>query len=149
MHTGDTPSAAPAEGKAAEDTSPSAAPTEQSPSATRDYLANDRTLLAWTRTGIAVIGLGFVVARFGLLIRELAKVGVHGGALPSGASTAFGVALVICGALLLLVALLRYLRVAQAIRQNQVWWSATPGIALTAILMLAAVVLAVYLVLTA
>lgn len=120
-----------------------------SPSATRDYLANDRTLLAWVRTGIAVIGLGFVVARFGLLIRELARVGVGGQALPSSASTAFGITLVIFGALLLLVALLRYLRVAKAIRQNQVWWSATPGIALTGILILAAVVLAVYLALTA
>jgi len=142
---GTAPNTTPLQGETAD----SAAPKEQSSSATRDFLANDRTLLAWTRTGIAVIGLGFVVARFGLLIRELAKVGVSGHAVPSGASTAFGVVLVICGALLLLVALLRYLRVAQAIRQNQVWWSATPGIALSAILMLAAVVLAVYLVLTA
>lgn len=141
MKNSETPKAAPGDQRLADG--------KESSSATRDYLANDRTLLAWVRTGIAVIGLGFVVARFGLLIRELARVGVGGGALPSGASTAFGVVLVICGALLLLVALLRYLRVASAIRHNQVWWSATPGIALTAILMLAAVVLAVYLVFTA
>ena len=36
-----------------------------------DYLANERTYLAWLRTGIATIALGFVVARFGLLIRTL------------------------------------------------------------------------------
>ena len=29
---------------------------------TSDHLANERTFLAWTRTSIAVLGLGFVVA---------------------------------------------------------------------------------------
>ena len=40
-----------------------------------DHLANERTLLAWSRTSIAIIALGFVVARFGLLIRELTRNG--------------------------------------------------------------------------
>jgi putative membrane protein len=35
------------------------------------YLAEDRTFLAWIRTGIALMGFGFVVARFGLFLREL------------------------------------------------------------------------------
>ncbi len=102
---GEPPDTARPLAKADDSATTSATPSEQSPSATRDYLANDRTLLAWVRTGIAVIGLGFVVARFGLLIRELANAGVkHTAALPSGVSTAFGVALVMLGALLLLVA---------------------------------------------
>ena len=36
-----------------------------------DYLANERTFLAWIRTCISIIGLGFVVARFGVWLREL------------------------------------------------------------------------------
>jgi putative membrane protein len=32
----------------------------------RDYLAEERTFLAWIRTGIALMGFGFVVARFGI-----------------------------------------------------------------------------------
>ncbi|MGH2639766.1 MAG: YidH family protein, partial [Rhabdochlamydiaceae bacterium] len=36
-----------------------------------DNLANERTYLAWLRTGITVIALGFVVAKFGLIVREL------------------------------------------------------------------------------
>ena len=33
----------------------------------RDYLAEERTFLAWVRTGISLMGFGFVVARFGIL----------------------------------------------------------------------------------
>ncbi|HEY2892589.1 MAG TPA: DUF202 domain-containing protein [Pirellulales bacterium] len=37
----------------------------------RNYMAAERTLLAWIRTGLAMMGFGFVVARFGLFMREL------------------------------------------------------------------------------
>ena len=36
------------------------------------YLANERTFLAWIRTSIAIISLGFVVAKFSLWLRKLA-----------------------------------------------------------------------------
>ncbi len=36
-----------------------------------DYLAVERTFLAWIRTGLALMGLGFVVARFGLFLQTL------------------------------------------------------------------------------
>ncbi len=36
-----------------------------------DYLAAERTFLAWIRTGLALMGFGFVVARFGLLLESL------------------------------------------------------------------------------
>ncbi len=32
----------------------------------REHLADERIFLAWVRTGIAVMSLGFVVAKFGL-----------------------------------------------------------------------------------
>ena len=37
-------------------------------------LALERTFLAWVRTGLAMMGFGFVVARFGLFLRELEAV---------------------------------------------------------------------------
>ena len=40
----------------------------------RQHLANERTFLSWMRTSIALIGLGFIVARFGLFLREFALV---------------------------------------------------------------------------
>jgi putative membrane protein len=43
-----------------------------SPSRIRDHLANERTFLAWVRTTLGLIGLGFVLARMGLFLRQLA-----------------------------------------------------------------------------
>jgi putative membrane protein len=120
-----------------------------SPSATRDLLANERTLLAWARTSVAIIGLGFVVARFGLLLREFAQAAGGPAVVPNGLSTAFGVALVLCGALLLGLAWLRYRMVTQDILHNRVRWDPRLGMLLTAVLVLAGILLAIYLIITA
>src|SRR3954464_9135232 len=40
----------------------------------RVRFAAERTLLAWIRTGLAMMGFGFVVARFGLFLHEMASV---------------------------------------------------------------------------
>jgi Predicted membrane protein len=64
----------------------------------RIYFAAERTLLAWLRTGLAVIGLGFVVARFGLFLRMLGQ--PHNPASPSPWSLAIGVFFVILGAVM-------------------------------------------------
>jgi len=37
-----------------------------------DHAANERTFLAWVRTGIAVIALGFVIEKFNLFMLALA-----------------------------------------------------------------------------
>ena len=122
---------------------PRTAPSESN---ARDHLANERTLLAWARTGIAVMALGFVVARFGLLLREL--VGILPHSLPPGFSTFFGITLVICGTLLMALSIVRYLRIARQIEQRN--FSASPGlgIALAAVIVLAGVLLAIYLLAT-
>ena len=50
------------------------------PNLTRDHLANERTFLAWVRTSLGLIGLGFVLARMGLFLRQLAEVSlIHEG----------------------------------------------------------------------
>lgn len=41
----------------------------------RVFFAAERTLLAWIRTAVALIGLGFVVARFGLFLQLLERQG--------------------------------------------------------------------------
>ena len=55
-------------------------PTASNPALTRDHLANERTFLAWVRTSLGLIGLGFVLARMGLFLRQLAAASlVHEG----------------------------------------------------------------------
>jgi putative membrane protein len=74
------------------------APSGMQPTADlRDYLAAERTLLAWTRTGLALMGFGFVVARFGLFLQEL-QAAQHIRSAPSyGQSLWFGTALIAVG----------------------------------------------------
>lgn len=63
----------------------------------RTYFAAERTLLAWIRTGLAMMGFGFVVARFGLFLREVAS--VQGARVPQhlGLSLWAGTALLMLG----------------------------------------------------
>jgi len=46
------------------------------PGHTTEHLANERTFLAWIRTGLGLLGLGFVLARMGLFLRQLATAGL-------------------------------------------------------------------------
>ena len=63
----------------------------------RVFFAAERTLLAWVRTGIAAIGLGFLVARFGYFLL------VINSKLPGSQhiSSVIGVGLVIIGSLMI------------------------------------------------
>ncbi len=77
----------------------------------RIFFASERTLLAWVRTGVTVMGLGFVVARFGLFLRLLSQQPqaaiAHG---QSGVSAVLGVLFVAVGAIAILVATVQHRR---------------------------------------
>src|SRR5437773_9934943 len=70
-----------------------------------EILANERTFLAWVRTSIAVMSLGFVIARFTLWIREVAiRVNPQMPMRGSGFSAALGECMIGGGTLSTLVA---------------------------------------------
>lgn len=62
----------------------------------RGLLAAERTFLAWIRTGLALMGFGFVVARFGLSLRQ-AQIQPAASAPSHGLSVWFGIALITVG----------------------------------------------------
>jgi uncharacterized protein (DUF302 family)/uncharacterized membrane protein YidH (DUF202 family) len=75
-----------------------------------DYLAAERTLLAWIRTGLALMGFGFVVARFGLFLQQL-QIAQHTPSVqPFGLSLWFGTALIGAGVAVNLFSGWRHLR---------------------------------------
>jgi putative membrane protein len=82
-------------------------PDNTNPNRARDHLANERTFLAWVRTGIATIIFGFAIGRFSIALREFLKIEGHGEA-SSGVSAWLGVISIVGGVLLILAGLARF-----------------------------------------
>ena len=81
----------------------------------RVYMAAERTFLAWIRTGLSLTGFGFVVARFGLFLREAGP--TLDGASPhgQGLSLPLGIALIALGTIVTVVSAVRHRRYVRAI----------------------------------
>ena len=116
----------------------------------RIYLAAERTLLAWIRTGLSLMGFGFVVARFGLFLRELAA--ARGAEVPPPAggrpvSLWVGVALVATGVVVNLLAAVDHGRVIRSLRRGDTRpaTKSAMGVVLGALLAVLGVVMAAYL----
>lgn len=78
---------------------------EQDP---RVYFAAERTFLAWIRTGLGLIGVGFAVSRFGLFLRQFSTSQSHLPTHTTGLSVWSGVALVGLGVIVILSSVLRH-----------------------------------------
>jgi putative membrane protein len=85
----------------------------------RDYLAEERTFLAWIRTGIALMGFGFVVARFGIFGDEPQMTQHTLAGQPHELSPWFGVALIAIGATVNLFSAQRFMRLVGELSRDQ------------------------------
>jgi putative membrane protein len=74
----------------------------------RVYLAAERTFLAWVRTSLALMGFGFLIARFALLIRAAENFELPSGTHRPSISHWLGFAMVCSGVVVCLVSLIRH-----------------------------------------
>ncbi len=89
------------------------------PADPRPYLAIERTFLAWLRTGVSFMGFGFVIARFGLFLRELAFEKLAVNDPHAGLSIPAGIALIAIGIIVAIVAAIRYYRHIRALDRGE------------------------------
>lgn len=119
-----------------------------------DHAANERTFLAWIRTGVAIIAFGFVMEKFNLFL-----VAVAASAAPAVAQRVDrlagpfgrydGLALMLLGIVLIVIATLRFLRTERLIEAPEIHTGRTARaeILLAGMLALLAAAFCVYLVL--
>lgn len=112
-----------------------------------DYFAAERTLLAWVRTGLAMMGFGFVVARFGLFLRELALVRGHAVEHSTSWSLWFGTLLVVLGVIVTLWSAVGHMQTIGRLNRGEhlQFRAASPAIITAVLLGLLGLAMAIYL----
>lgn len=81
--------------------------SDANPNRARDHLANERTFLAWVRTGAAIVVFGFAIGRFSIALRQLTALQGHP-VHRSGISVWMGATSIVLGVLLVVAGLFRY-----------------------------------------
>jgi putative membrane protein len=110
----------------------------------RVHMANERTFLAWIRTSISIMAFGFVVEKFSLFVKQVSfYLGKETTPPPAGYSTVIGIILVGLGAVMGVLAFVRYKSVQRQIEEDT--YSRSP--VLSVLLALSVLVIGVFLVL--
>jgi len=112
-----------------------------------DHLANERTLLAWTRTSIGIMAFGFVVVKFSLFVKQISLVlGKEYVVHSRGISALVGILLVAVGAATTVFSYIRYKRTEKQLKEGTYNHSSLLITLLTAFIFLVSVLLIVYLI---
>lgn len=96
-------------------------PQENRPANVTDYLANERTFLAWVRTSIGIMAFGFVVVKFSLFIKQISLILQKEEAMAlhhTGYSAVLGIVLVAIGVLVLILSFIRYKTTNRQLREG-------------------------------
>jgi putative membrane protein len=117
----------------------------------RVFFASERTLLAWLRTGVTIVGLGFVVSRFGLFL-QLVALESPSRALRTDtlASGILGISFVLIGAVAIAIATVQHGRFIATlpVHDRPAQYSRHWALWLSALVSIASILLAGYLGLT-
>ena len=104
----------------------------------RIYFAAERTFLAWIRTGLGLMGVGFAVSRFGLFLREMRATDTHTAVHGTGLSVVSGVGLVVLGIIVNLAAVAHHVRTVRELKSGT-WVAGVSRNAVMLALVLAAI----------
>ena len=113
----------------------------------RVYFAAERTFLAWIRTGVSLMGFGFVVARFGLFLEELSATHPEFRIKSFGFSLGLGTGLIVIGVFVNLSAIVHHYRLIDRLNHGHEFVGRPSLIAMlvAATLALCGVAMAIYL----
>jgi len=122
--------------------------TDRLTSSPADYLAAERTFLAWIRTGVALMGFGFVVARFGLFLQALRIGQPNLPVRPLGLSPWFGTALILLGIIVNVWSAWSHIRLVRELKRGEFEFGrpSSLGIAVAALLAALGLAMAIYIV---
>lgn len=117
----------------------------------RVHMANERTFLSWIRTSIGIMAFGFVVERFAIFIKQVSYFlgrPVEAAAPPAdhGSSSVFGILLVGLGALMGLLAFIRYKKIEKQIDEDAYHPSLILDVLLTISILAIGIFLVIYLI---
>jgi putative membrane protein len=107
-----------------------------------DFLAAERNFLAWIRTGLALMGFGFVVARFALFLEELRLAEPQLGTRSYGVSIWLGTAMIALGVAVNVLAAWRHIQLVRQLNRGSREFTKPSTLGLVVALILAAVGLA-------
>jgi putative membrane protein len=111
-----------------------------------DHLANERTFLAWIRTSIAFMGFGFVIVKFALFLRQMsAFLGARAIPAEKGYSGTIGVVMVFLGAIVSILAYIRYRNIEKQLNENAYFPSGWLSAIVTLIMVFGSIFLTIYL----
>ena len=112
----------------------------------REHLANERTFLAWIRTSIALMGLGFVIVKFGLFLKEIATMLKDLDiTFSEGFSAMVGTGMVATGVVLAFFAYFQYKKVETQINRQTYKSSSLISVVLTLFIVISGFLLVVHL----
>jgi uncharacterized membrane protein YidH (DUF202 family) len=113
----------------------------------RVHMANERTFLAWIRTSIGIMAFGFVVEKFALFIKQMSLIlgtaNIENASPPSqGYSAIFGIFLVGLGAIMGVLAFIRYKKIEKQIDED----TYKPSLVLNILLTISVLAIGIFLV---
>jgi putative membrane protein len=115
-----------------------------------EQMSNERTFLSWIRTGIGIMVFGFVIVKFSLFVNQLPATFFKDSAIPKNGFTIFiGIALVLTGAVMILLSYLKYKQTHKLLQKGEYLYSTMLLTIITVVIFLMSIVIIAYLIMAA